>query len=813
MNVAVWFRELAQDVRHAGRRLFRNPWFTIVAVSYFAVGVAANTSMFSVFNALALRALPFDRPDELATVAERDRISGQRASPSYADYLEWRGVREFVTLAAHAGRVVAITQDDAERVSARLVSANFLPMLGIAPQVGRGLTPADDAVGAPPVALISDGLWRRRYGGDSSVQGRSITLNGRPYTIVGVMPRGFRYPGSAELWLPIGAELGALPRTTRGVSVMGRLAADAPRAASAVTAIAQRLHALDLAQAGGQRREWIGDVRGLRGSVAGSDERLVAAAMLGATTILLLIACSNVANLLLIRAVTRQREIAVRAALGASQGRIARELAAEAMGIAALGCLAALPLTWEALRLIAAAIPESDAFPYYVRWSLDAPTFTYAALVSLGTGALFGLAPVVAASRGRLFDALKVGGSGSGSAPRQQRVRSALVVLQVALALVLLVGASLFVRTFVSLNNMRLGYDPAHVMTMRFNLPGARYDSLAPRLQVIAELVRAVRALPGVTAATICDLIPLDDTGGSQSDVETDGGSDDLGRRSTAYGGVTGDWFATLGVVPLEGRLFQERELGAGAPPLAVVNRAMARRFWPDGSALGRRFRFMRDSTRTWFTVIGVVPDIRTVKLDESQSTPPTAWVPLPFVSPRDLGLMVRTTGAPASIMPSVRGAVRGVDPTIPLFNIWTMGEVKYLSFWMYGMWSTMFGAFGAIALGLAAVGVYAVIFYSVTQRTREIGVRVALGARRRDIVGLVLSQGVALAGGGVLLGLAGALALTRVVESLLIGISPTDPVSFVAVVVGLLIVAALAAWFPARRASGVDPLTALRHE
>jgi putative ABC transport system permease protein len=810
------FAEIGQDLNSAIRRLRRSPLFTFVAVACLALGIATNTTMFSIFNAIVLRTLPFEHAEQLVSLFERDQRSGRRASVSYQDYLEWRrNAAVFNDMGAHAGRMIAITEGDAERVSGRLVSASLFPVLRVSPQLGRLFTSNDDRPGAPEAVLLSDDLWQRRFERDSAILGRVLSLNGQPHTVVGVMPRGFKFPEMTELWIPMGPVLHATTRTTRGVAVLARLPPEVPlsRATREITIIARRLHEQDPIRADGGPGDWTGDARSLQSGFVGGDERVIATAMLGATAFLLLIACANVANLLLIRAVTQQREIAVRAALGASRGRLARELLSEALLLAGAACLVALPLTWRALRVIQAAIPASDPFPYYVHWSMDVPTFLYAAVASLATGALFGLGPALLASQESLHNALRVGTHGAGGALRHHRVRNALSVVEVGLALVLLIGASLFVRTALGLNRTELGYDPARLMTMRFYLPGALYDSVTPRNRMVEEILRGVQELPGVTAATVSDLIPLDDEGGSQGDVVTEeSGSESERDRSVAYAGVAGRWFATLDVAPLEGRVFTEPEL-LDSIPLAVINRVFATRFWGDASAIGRTFRLARDSAQTRYTVIGVVPDIRTVKLDENQTTPPTAYLPFRFLPTRDYGLMVRTPATPTSVVPEVRAAIRAVDRTVPVFNVWTMEEVRYLSFWMYPMWGAMFGAFGGIALVLATIGIYAVLYYSVTQRTHEIGVRVALGAPASHILRLTIGQGIKLAGVGVALGLVGAFAMTRVVGSLLIGVSPTDPVSFAGVALFLTGVAAVAAYVPARRATRVDPLEVLRQQ
>ncbi len=717
-------------------------------------------------------------------------------------------------MAAHAGRQVALTDGhEPERVSSRMVTSSLFPLLGARAQIGRLLSGADDALAGPRVAVIGDGLWRRRYGGDSSVIGRVIVLDGNPYTIIGIMERGFAYPSSSEIWIPITSASSAGATADENISVVARLRPDVDisQATQEVGVLGRRIARDQRSRIGSTDIVWNGEVRPLRGNTLGSDEGVVASAMLGATTFLLLIACANVANLLLVRAMARERELAVRVALGAGRGRVVSQLLTEAVLLALAACAVALPLVWQALRLIRNAIPPSDSFPYYVHWSLDLPTFLYAGLASVATGALFGIGPALQATRGSLQESLKEGTQASGTGRTRHRLRDALVVAEVALALVLLVGASLFVRTFLGLDRMALGYDPSRVMTMRFYLPGARYDSASARTQLVDEVLRRVEAVPGVQRATVSDLVPLDDEGGSSGAAIADGGAQQQ-LPAVSYAAVAGEWFETFGVGVTSGRSIARAPRTSDAP-VAVINQTMAATFWPVANPIGRRFRFVKDSASTWYEVIGVAADMRTVKLDEDRITPPTAFVPLRFVPTRDYALMVRAQRSPASLTHDLQRAIHAADPLLPIFNVWSMDEVRYLSFWMYALWATMFAVFGGVALLLASVGVFGVIHYGVAQRTREIGVRVALGAQGSDVLRLVIGRALTLAGIGVVVGLLGAAALTRVVGSLLIGVSATDPASFAGVALLLGAIAALAGYLPARHATRVDPLVALRTE
>jgi putative ABC transport system permease protein len=544
----------------------------------------------------------------------------------------------------------------------------------------------------------------------------------------------------------------------------------------------------------------------------GTEERTITGALMGATTLLLLIACANVANLLLARGAGRRREIAVRAALGASRGRIVRQLLTESVLLALIAGLLALPLAWLGIDWVHNAVPASEPLgPYYVDWSLDLRTFVYAIAIALVTGVAFGLAPAFDAAGRRLLNPLREG-AGASASRTKRRVHSGLIVVQMALALLLLAGASLFVRTYAGQRSVALGYDTSHLMTMRVYLAGTPYDAAPARIRAVDRIAAQLRTLPGAHAATVTDLVPLDDQGGSDGPAAVEGRVFDEGKEPTVhFAGVAGRWPETFAVA-VKGRTFTDTELESQAP-VALVNARLAGTFWPNENPIGRRFRLTEEDPNPWFTVIGVVPDIRTLKLDESGVTPPTAYLPHRFVSTRNWGIVVRTQANPESVTAAVSAAVHAVDPSLALFDVYPMEQVRWLSYWMYVMWGTMFGVFGIIALFIAAVGVYGVIFYTVAQRTKEIGLRVALGARRAQVVGPMVRQVGTLAIVGILLGLGAAVAITPLVGSLLLNVSPNDPASFAAVSVLLAAIAIVATWIPAWRASNVDPLVALRHE
>jgi len=805
---------LLQDIRYAARTLRKNPGFGIIAVVCLALGIATNTTLFSCFNAMVLRPFPFADPDHLVALSDFNPRTGNRDAISYLNYLDWRDQsRSFSGIAAYTGRTIAITEGpEPVRLSGELITASLFPLLGVRPQLGRVFRAEEDTPGATGVVLLSDAVWKRLYAGDPSVVGRTISVNNEARMVVGIMPPDFKFPDRGEIWLPMAPLLHADHRDWRSLALIARLqpGISISQANSELTSLTTRLKT----QYGVVNSEEVGNARPLREDFLGQEEKLIVSAMMGAVTFVLLIAVANVANLMLTRAASRQRELAIRAAIGAGRLRIVRQLLTEAVIVALAAGVIAIPLTWEGLRLITSAFPAENPRPYYMHWSVDAPTLVYTAVISLITGALFGLAPALQASPGRLTEALKEGARGASGGARHHRLRNTLVVVEVALSLVLLVGASLFVRTFVGLQRVTVGFDPDKILTMRFYLPGMRYDSSRAEQQTVEDIVRRVEALPGVTAATISNTIPLGG-GGSGAAVIVDGRTVEKGKEPFLFWtGVAGHWLETFGTKLESGRGFSDAEI-RDSMRVAVVDHTMALKFWPQGDAVGQRFRLTTDSATQWFTVIGVARDIRIRQIDNNGPPRPSAFMPYHFLPVRNNGLMVRVQGStPAtSLTNTVRGAIRGADATLPVFSVQTMEKVRALSFWEYGLFGAMFAVFGLIALLLAAIGVYGVISYGVAQRTREIGVRVALGAQRRDILGLVVKHGIALASIGIAAGLLGAFGVTRVVESLLIGVSPTDPLSFVGVALFLCFIALLASVIPARRATAVDPIVALRME
>jgi predicted permease len=798
---------ITADLRYAVRTLIAGRVFTAVAVTCLALAIATNTTMFSVFDAMFLRPVPFPAADRLVAITGRHPESGRRVALSLIDARDLAAsVHSLDAIAAYAGRTVTLTDGGAEpeRIGTQQITATLFPMLGASPLRGRSLNAADERAGG--VALIADSLWHRRYQSDPAALGRFIHLDGVAYTIVGVMPAGFRFPSTSELWIPLATGAGTQSTVAR-VSVLARLRPDASVQVANAELAARTL------PAAGARPARVAMARSYASANVGGEERLIISALMGATTVLLVMACVNIANLLLARGARRRREFAVRAAIGADRWRLARQLLSESVLLAFAAAGVAMPLAWYGIHWVHEAVPPTEPLgPYYMAWSLDLRTFLYALAIALLTGVAFGLAPAFEAAGRSVASPLR-DSAGAGVSRAQRRIHSALIVVQIALTLVLLAGASLFVRTYAGLHRVELGYDSAHLMTLRVYLAGSAYEVEAARTQAVDAIAARLESVAGAHAATVTDLVPLDDQGGSDAPAAIEGRPFENGREpSVHYAGVAGHWLETFNVPLIRGRNFADDELRRAAP-VALVNAKLAATFWPGEDPIGRRFRPTDEPSRPWMTVIGVVPDIRTVKLDESRATPPTAYIPHRFISTRNYGIVVRTRSAPESVVTDVRTAVHAIDPGLALFDVYPMEQVRWLSYWMYVMWGTMFGVLGGIALTVAAVGVYGVVFYTVEQRTREIGVRVALGANRAQVVRPMLRHVATLTAVGLAIGLAGAAAVTPLVGSLLISVTPNDPAGYAGVAVALGGIALAATWLPAWRASAVDPVVALRDE
>jgi putative ABC transport system permease protein len=695
-----------------------------------------------------------------------------------------------------------------EHVDGAAVSASFFGVLGVRPLLGRDLRPDDDRPGAARVVMLGHRVWQVRFDGDPSVVGRVVRVNGEPATVIGVMPRDFEYPEFAQLWMPLALDTERESRNEHYLETIARLRPGATiRAANAeLAAVARRLEALHPETNTGVHATAVT----LRDRLVQDSIRTALLLMLGAVAFVLAIACANVANLLLARGVDRSREIALRTALGAGRGRLVRQLLSESLVLAlAGGAAGALLAVWGA-DLIRGAVPVE--IPTWIRIGMDGRALAYAALVSLATALVFGLAPALAAARVGVGPALKEGGRGASEGRSRTRLRSGLVVGEMALSLVLLISAVLLVRSSLKLRSMDPGFDTRDALTLRLSLAGPGYEDPGHRAAFFRDAVERVRSVSGVERVGAVEYLPLLDNWSSSS-FEVQGRAFARGEEPNAnFHSVTADYFGAMGIPLVAGRGFTEREVEDSAATVTIVNQALAERFWPGQDPLGRRIR--TDPESPWLTVVGVTRTLRR-GLMIWDITKPEAEIYVPYaVSPRkDMTLVVKTGRDPAALAPAVRSRIHGLDPDLPAFDVWTLPQYLDRVFWLPRFLGKMFGAFAVVALLLAAIGVYGVMAYAVSRRTHEIGVRMSLGARSADVLRLVIGQGMLLAALGVAAGLAVAIGVTRLLAGLLYEVSATDVTTFVAIPLTLSAVAFFASWLPARRAARVDPSTALRSQ
>jgi putative ABC transport system permease protein len=799
-------------IRHAIRSLVFDRGVSAVVIDCLALGIGVNATLFSVIDGVLIQPLPYAEPHRLFILNETFERGGIReAGVSYQDLRDFKArATSFTAIAASSGRSLAISDTvEPERLEGAAISWELFPALGVPPALGRHFNEQDDRPGAEPVLILSDEVWRRRYQADPNIIGRSISINGRPHTVVAVMPPKFNFPEDQKAWIPLGPIANADPRQNRTLFTFARLkpGVELSQARSEMASIAAQI----AKEYPGTHDGWNTIVRPLRDEFIPPDVKLVLWTMMGAVTIVLLIACANVANLMLARASGRQREFSVRAALGAGRVRLVKQLLTECVLLGLAAAPLGLAIAYVGVWLLDNAVPPGMV-PYYIHWEISSRGIAYTFAVSALTGIVFGLAPALQAGRLNLQEALRDGARGSGQSGRRARVRNTLVVLEIALSLVLLVGASLFVRSFLNLQQASPGFDTSPLLTLRVFMTGEAYATEDQRARRIDDIVQRIEALPQVQAAFASNFVPLD-AGGGGGNVIIDGKPVAPGEEPFIFfTGVTPHVQKTMNMPLLRGRDFTDAE-GASKVTVAVINDTMAKKFWPGADPVGARFRLTTRPADEWFTVIGVALDIWRNNMDDDTPPLPAAFVPYPYAPTPNTGITIRTAGDPAALTASVREQIRSADPQLPLFNVNTMEVVRTTGFWQYRLFGYMFGIFGAAALFLAGVGVYGVLSFSVSQRTQEMGVRIALGAKRRDVLKLVVRQGLTLAAIGVALGLLGAFGITRVIQSLLYNVSTTDPISFLGVSIFLTVIAVLASYLPARRATTVDPIVALRIE
>lgn len=811
-----WFDTLRQDFRYAARTLRRSPGFTVVAALTLALGIGANTAIFSVVYGVLLEPLPYRDAGRLILLNETTPRVGV-VSVSYPNFLDWRAQSsQFSKMAAVCGvgfNLSGVSQPEA--ISGQAVSGNFLSLLGMKPLLGRDFDPSEEKTGAAPVAMLSYSLWQSHFGADPSTLGRTIMLDGRGYTIIAVLPANFRWPDKVDVLEPIGVWAAqnsedATERGARGDFVaLARLAqgSSLPQARSEMEGIAARL-AKEYPAANDQFGVALRPIR----EAFVHDMRPAILALFGAVTFVLLIACANVANLLLVRGAGRTREIALRMALGATRKRIIRQILTESFLLAVLGGGIGLLLAFASIRGMTGVIGADMLSGATVE--LKGAVLLFAAGMVALAAFVFGLAPAMRSTKADVQASLKEGSAGAGRGASQNRLRGLFVVAELALSLILLAGAGLMMKSLHLLLSVSPGFQPDRVLSMQMDLRTAQYDKDPAIRNFWQRVLDEVSALPGVQSASVGTNPPMTDRH-SRTDITIEGmplpkpGS--FPHPDTHA--ISAGYFATMGIPLLTGRAFTQTD-NENAPQVGIVNEKVAKEFFPNGNAVGKRFMFGHPSSTKppqWVEIVGVVGDTKLYGLTNPARL--EIYVPFPQSPPGHMNLLVKSAVDPAAMTSAIRSVVASIDKDQPIFAISTMNQFVNDSVSTRTFTLTLLGLFSGIALLLAAIGIYGVISYSVAQRTRDIGIRMALGASRKDVLQEVLGLGLRLTGIGVISGLIGALAVTRVLSSLLYGVHSTDAVTFTAMSLVLIVVALLASYLPARRAARVDPIVALRYE
>jgi putative ABC transport system permease protein len=806
---------LLYDLRYAWRMLVKHKSFTAIAIIALALGIGANTAIFSLVNGVLLRPLPFPEAERLVYLEGRNPSQGVTdGNISFLDFTDWSQQTDiFASIAAYWTGEAHLGADGAEpeRVPRAGVTSEFFSVLGVQPALGRTFVPEDDKGWPQTVAIISHGLWKRRFGSDPAIVGKQVQMSSMPLTIIGVMPPGFEYPEQSQIWVPTAVNLSQEPRNNRVWSAIARLkrGVDLKGAQTRLSAINARLS-----------KQFYETNNGWDVSLSTLHERLVREvkpsllALLGAVGFVLLIACANVANLLLARGAGRQKEIAIRAAMGASSSRVLRQMLTESILLSAIGGIAGLVLSIWLTDLLMSVLPEGG--PRIEQVGIDYRVLAFALGVSALTGILFGIVPALQASKLDVTSALKEGGR-SGEGHRRTIARSLLLIGEVALSLMLLVGAGLLIKSFLRLEEVRPGFNSHNVLTARLSLQGPKYKKNQQYVEFFHQLKERLEAEPGVQAVGGSVNLPLNPTGyaigrgfipeGRPLTVEE--------SKDAMFSTITGDYFRALQIPLLAGRFFEPRD-NADGPKVVIINETTAKRvFGSPAAAIGKRlsvwaaFRGQKREEEFMREIVGVVGDTKTGSLtgegDMQVYVPHAQDAQWNF-----MGLVIRTAGDPAAVARTLRREVQALDKDQPIYNVRTYDDLVMTSLGTRRVSMQLFTTFGCAALLLAAIGIYGVMAYSVTQRTQEIGIRMALGAQKSDVLRLVVKQGMTLSVIGVLVGLIGALALTRLLASLLFGVAATDPLTFVAIPLLLLFVALIACYLPARRAARLDPKLAL---
>jgi putative ABC transport system permease protein len=805
-----------QDLRYGLRLLLKNKSFTAIAIIALALGIGADTAIFSLVNGVLLRPLPFPDAERIVSIEGKNPAAAgiTESNISFLDFTDWSQQFDlFASTAAYWTGTANLGADGAEpeRVPRAGVTTGFFSVLGIQPALGRTFVPEDDKGWPQTVAIISHGLWKRRFGSDPAIVGKQVQMSSIPLTIIGVMPAGFEYPEQTQVWVPSAVNLRDEPRDNRVWSAIARLntSIDLKQTQTRLSAISERL-----------AQQFHETNKGWDVFISTLQERLVREvkpsllALLGAVGFVLLIACANVANLLLARSAARQKEIAIRAAMGASRTRVLRQMLTESILLSAIGGVAGLLLSIWLTDLLLSMLPEGA--PRFEHIGIDYRVLMFALGVSALTGILFGIVPALQASKLDVTSALKEGGR-SGEGHRRTSARSLLLIGEVALSLMLLVGAGLLIKSFLRLQEVRPGFNSHDVLIANLSLPGVKYKKDQQCVEFFRQLIERLEAAPGVQAAGGSINLPLDASGyGIGRGFIPEGRPLTVDEsRDAMFSTITGDYFRALQIPLLSGRTFEPND-NADGPKVVIINETTAKRYFGSpAAAIGKRlsiwaaFRGHRSDEKFMREIVGVVGDTKTGSLTGEGG----AQIYVPHAQDSHwnfMGLVIRTAGDPAAFATSLRREVQALDPDQPIYNVRTMDDVIANSLGTRRVSMQLFAVFAIAALLLAAIGIYGVMAYSVTQRTQEIGIRMALGAQRSDVLKLVIRQGMTLTVIGVVVGLAGALALTRLIANLLFGVAATDPLTFVAIPLLLLFVALVACYLPARRAARLDPTIAL---
>jgi len=802
-----------EDLRFGARMLTKDPKFTAVVVLALALGIGANTTVFTLVNAVLFRGLPFEQPGRIMHIASTRLTRGNNnMGVSYLDFKDWKvQTKTFQDLGAFSLETVNLSDQGnvPERYSGGRLTANTFALIGQKPMLGRDFLPDEDKRGSTAVVILGHGIWKTRYGKDPGIIGHPIRVNDIPATVIGVMPEGMKFPLNEDLWMPLIPVGPEEKRDAHDFSVFGRLK-DGATLASA------RVEIEHFAKT--QQKDYPKTNQGVGAVVKtynevfnGGQIRVVFLALLGAVGFVLLIACANVANLLLSRSLTRAKEVSIRTALGASRWRVVRQLLIESVLLGILGGVVGLLFSIWGVKMFDLAVADVGK-PYWIKFTMDFAVFGYLAAVCLTTGLLFGLAPALHMSKVDINSTLKEGTRGSGGSSRMKYLSGTLVVGELALALVLLAGAGLMIRSFLKLYDLDPGFNANNVLTMRYQLNDAKYPTPDSRVHFEEQLLTRLAAVAGVDSVAVTSNLPMQGTPNWRFEIEGQPFVEKEKRQTVSGIIVSPDYFRTLGIDVLRGRAFTNSD-GLAGKTAVIVNQRFATKYWPKEDAVGKRIRLTHDSgEQPWLTVLGVSPDIKQGDFNHTE-VEPVIYVPYRQDAASGVAIMARSKVPPMSLTSSFRKEVLALDTNLPLYRISTLPETFVQQRWPFRVFGTLFAVFAVIALVLSSVGIYAVMSYAVSQRTQEIGIRMALGASTGNVMRLVLSLGAKQLAIGLAVGLALAFGVTRVLASLLVQTTPTDPVTFTAIVLLLVTVAFIACWIPARRAMRVDPLVALRYE